>query len=349
MKQTSIKRRINHYTIVVAVVLVLSLAMILTELFSASVQRNFDRQLDIILFVLVGELAGQVANEQQLEPPGSLSEPRFELPLSGWYWTITKQSTGEIMLSSDSLVGGEITLDASSIETEADDNKVRAFGTGPDGKTLRILERRIKFNDNEIFNLRVTGNAQQVFDQVRTFRYETWTLLLIAAVLAGFFVFRTNALSLQPLEILRDRVRDVSEGRAQIIEGDYPLEVSALVDETNNLLNSNKETLERARTQVGNLAHALKTPLSVIVNEARDVEGESAELLQKQAKIMSDHIQLYLERARMAARHNVLGVTTKANPVLERLVGVMAKIHAYRGIDIELRAKKAHALSRRRA
>src|SRR5205823_11597098 len=88
-----------------------------------------------------------------------------------------------------------------------------------------------------------------------------------------------------------------------------------VADELNLLIHSNSEVVERARTQVGNLAHALKTPLSVLTNEAKLQPGPLAYKVTEQAQIMRDQVTLHLDRARRAARAKMLGAATEVEPV----------------------------------
>ncbi len=102
----------------------------------------------------------------------------------------------------------------------------------------------------------------------------------------------------------------------------------------NALLESNQEIIERARTQVGNLAHALKTPLSVITNEARAGSGPLADKVAEQAELMRTQVNHYLERARIAARSKVIGAVTEVEPVVASIVRAMERIHEDKGIDL---------------
>ena len=93
--------------------------------------------------------------------------------------------------------------------------------------------------------------------------------------------------------------------------------------------------MERARTQVGNLAHALKTPLSVMTNEARAIRDPGAQKLAEQAEIMRRQVNHYLDRARIAGQANVIGVVAEVDPTIGRLVRAMRRIHADRNLTID--------------
>ena len=119
----------------------------------------------------------------------------------------------------------------------------------------------------------------------------------------------------------------------------FPEEIAPLARETNALIEANKEIVERARTHVGNLAHALKTPLSVMVNEATARGNEPfAQKVLEQADIMRDQVARHLERARLAARLTVVGSVTEVVPVVTALARTMEKIHRDKGLAIEVHA-----------
>ncbi len=95
----------------------------------------------------------------------------------------------------------------------------------------------------------------------------------------------------------------------------------------NALIENNRRIVERSRTQVGNLAHSLKTPLSVLVNEARSMGGEHGRIVQEQSEAMQVQIQHYLQRARIAAQRDSVVFRTPVTPVLERMRRVTAKLN----------------------
>jgi signal transduction histidine kinase len=121
------------------------------------------------------------------------------------------------------------------------------------------------------------------------------------------------------------------------LEGEFPVEIAPLARETNALIEANREIVERARTHVGNLAHALKTPLSVIVNEAATRGSDSlAQKVLEQADIMRDQVARQLERARLAARSTRIGALVNVPPVVTALARSMEKLHREREIAIDV-------------
>jgi signal transduction histidine kinase len=143
---------------------------------------------------------------------------------------------------------------------------------------------------------------------------------------------------LAPLKRITTDLAAIRAGKAEQLAGQFPVEIAPLARETNALIEANKEIVERARTHVGNLAHALKTPLSVVVNEAT-ARGRDPFALKvvEQAEIMRDQIARHLERARLAARLTVVGSLTEVKPVVIALARTMEKIHRDKDIAIDVR------------
>jgi signal transduction histidine kinase len=142
---------------------------------------------------------------------------------------------------------------------------------------------------------------------------------------------------LRPLRRVREDLHKIREGEIQHLEGYYPSEIEPLVQDLNALIDSNREIIERARTHVGNLAHALKTPIAVLQNETRSDGGALAAKVGEQIAIMRDQVEHHLNRARMAAQTNVIGAVTPVAPVVDGLARVMRKVHQERAIQIETR------------
>ena len=202
-----------------------------------------------------------------------------------------------------------------------------------------MVERPVDLGADGKFLVMVAGDASEIFEETRAFDYYlggTFAALSIVLVLTTIFQVRFG---LAPLKRISDSIADIRSGRAERLEGEFPVEIAPSARETNALIDANREIVERSRTHVGNLAHAIKTPLLVIVNEASSRGGDpfAAKVLE-QTNVMRDQVAHHLERARIAARLTIIGTVTEVAPVIEALRRTMEKIHRDRGIMIDIEA-----------
>ncbi|MGO9357924.1 MAG: ATP-binding protein [Xanthobacteraceae bacterium] len=319
----------------VVVILVIT-GFALSSVYRQAVERSFDRRLNLYLRTLVAETTtpDESGGEHQFQ---SLGEPLFEIPLSGWYWQIDRlDSDKPDVRSSRSLWDKQLAkLDDSSGPLTAAGVRI-GYVAGPEEQRLRLIERQVDFGSDGKFLITVAGDATEISDETRTFDYYLGgTFLALTLVLVFTTIFQVR-FGLAPLKRISESLAAIRSGRAERLEGEFPVEIAPLARETNALIDANREIVERARTHVGNLAHAIKTPLSVIVNEA-NVHGADpfAAKVLEQADVMRDQVAHHLERARIAARVTVIGTVTDVTPVLEGLRRTMEKIHRDRGIAIE--------------
>ncbi|MCW2272452.1 sensor histidine kinase [Rhodoblastus acidophilus] len=321
------------WSAVIACVFVLTLAgLALTALYRQTAQVALDEQLNIYLSALVSDLVNPREDNNE---PGQLGAPQFELALSGWYWQITKVGTmpPEIR-TSRSLFASYLPRLPDSVEPDSAGRR-RGEIAGPENKPLRMLERQIDAGDQGRYVVQVAATTASVERQVSQFDWAlgvtffTLALLLVAAMAAQ------ARYGLRPLLALRSDVMAVRRGQADRITGEFPTEIAPLAAELNLLIATNREIVERARTQVGNLAHALKTPLSVIVNEAEAETNPLAEKVVEQAQVMRHQVAFYLDRARAAARAGAIGVATPVAPALAAMARAFAKIYARIDLSVD--------------
>src|SRR5579863_8520432 len=338
MRRSSLATRLFLSATAWVVVILLITGVILSSVYRDATERAFDRRLNLYLRTLVAEVATPD------EPPDhqfqSLGEPLFELPLSGWYWQITRTDTDKAETrASRSLWDKKLPkLDESVTDLTAAGVRL-GYVDGPEGQSLRMVERPVDLGDDGKFLVSVAGDATEIFDETRSFDYYlggTFAALSIVLLLTTIFQVRFG---LAPLKRISDAIADIRSGRAERLEGEFPVEIAPLARETNALIDANREIVERARTHVGNLAHAIKTPLSVIVNEAASHSSDlfAAKVLE-QADVMRDQVAHHLERARIAARLTIVGTITEVGPVVDALRRTMEKIHRNRGVAIEVSA-----------
>ncbi|MFN3658068.1 MAG: sensor histidine kinase [Pseudolabrys sp.] len=338
MRANSLALRLFLSATAWTVVILVVTGIVLSSLYRQAVERSFDRRLGVYLRTLVADVASP--EEAGGKFPQSLGEPLFELPLSGWYWQITRLDTSrnEVRSSRSLWDGGLPQLKDSGVRAGPDGSR-QGYVTGAEDQRLRLVERTIDLGDEGNYLVAVAGDAAEIAAETREFDQAlVITFSLLAAVLLLTTMFQVR-FGLAPLKRITDSLAAIRAGRAERLAGKFPEEIAPLARETNALIEANKEIVERARTHVGNLAHALKTPLSVVVNEAA-ARGDDplAAKVREQAEIMRDQIARQLERARLAAGLTVVGSLTDVAPVVDALARTMEKIHRDRRLAIEVRS-----------
>jgi signal transduction histidine kinase len=298
--------------------------------FSQAVERNFDARLETLLLTLIAATNsdGEV-NENEIEGDSGGS---FSRPLSGWYWQTRDASTGRAIDWSASLLFDLLPIP--DLPTEANPTRtltIQASG----GRQLRALEQLVTLGEGRTFALLVAGDTRLMAEDIQAFRNSVIWWLGGLAVLLAVGVALLVRWGLRPLRRVRQDLNNIREGKIAHLKGDYPSEIEPLVQDLNALIASNREIVERARTHVGNLAHALKTPLSVLQNETAEAGGPLGKRIAEQVRIMRDQVDHHLNRARMAAQANVIGAVTPVGPTLAGLARVMAKVHQDRHLNIQ--------------
>ena len=314
--------------------LILALAGLgLSALNARWTEANFDDQLGVYLKALVANVAipsDETKGDEAKSAPAAIA-PQFELAFSGWYWQITRVDANPPEIrASKSLFATQLPHLAAVGEDHG--AILSGYAIGPGGHELRMIERQIDAGDEGRFLVQVAANADVIQAQERSFQWAlAATFLTLALALIGSTALAVR-FGLRPLRVLQEGVASIRRGETERIVGEFPQDVAPLALELNQLLDANREIVERARTQVGNLAHALKTPLSVLLNEASAMSPGLPEKVREQTDIMRRQVTFYLDRARAAARARTFGVITEVKPVVEGLVRTFEALHAERGL-----------------
>ena len=333
--QPSLSGRLIILAALWSFLILLVAGLILYTLQRQVTERGFDERLGVYVKEIVADLAAPSDSDRQ--QIGDLGEPRFDLPMSGWYWQVTRtDSERPVIRASRSLVGGQLPK-LEDLGAEEVRGARKDYIIGPDDRRLRQFERRIDAGEDGRYIIAVSAPADEIADDIRDFRIAltiTFALLFLALVVSTLLQVR---LGLAPLARLRQSVGDVRTGASARIDGSYPPDLRPLAGELNQLIDSNREILDRARTHVGNLAHALKTPLSVIINEADSHPGPLASKVNEQAMMMRNQVSYYLDRARAAAVSGALGGDCEVGLPLEALIRTFEKIYRDKDVKTELR------------
>lgn len=337
MRPNSLAFRLFASAAVWTLIVVPVAAFLLLSLYRQAVERNFDARLNVYLTSLIASTTAEGASVPK--EPTSLGDPIFTIPFSGWYWQIKALGGADHpAFISDSLLDQQLTLPSQSGVPPDQSLTRRAYTPGPQGQRLRVVEREIRPSGSASapYSYAVAGDAAEIEQDLGEFRMMLVTALAVLGlglVLATLFQVRFG---LSPLRAIRHDLAAIRSGEAERLDGALPDEIRPLQQELNALIQSNKEIVDRARTHVGNLAHALKTPLSVITNEAREKKGALADKVVEQAEIMRTQITHHLDRARVAARSGAIGDTTDVEGVLEGLKRALDRIYEGRGLELRV-------------
>lgn len=340
---SSLRLRLLAGTLVWIAVSIILAGWGLGDLFRSHVQAQFQAELTTHLDQLTAQLTLADDGRAQLSQP--LSDPRLGRPYSGLYWQVDALDAADPrpgVLRSRSLWDHVLAAPAAAPV----DGDVRSYRIpGPGGQGLGVIERSLRMDDPgggpaRRLRLMVAADESLMEAPVARFRGVLWLALgglgagLVVAALVQVFV------GLAPLRSLRAALGKVRSGDTQRLEGAFPAEITPLIDEFNSVLAHKAEVVERARTQAGNLAHALKTPLSVLANAARAAAPDDplAPLVIDQVAVARRQVDYHLRRARAAATARMPGARCALAPVVDGLVRTMQRIHAERQLALVVAA-----------
>ena len=334
MRERSLALRLTLTSALMAALILAAAGFLLARLFNQALERNFDARLVAVMDGLIANV--EVSADGAPVMNTALADTRFSLPLSGWYWEVTPPAgKGVAEAVSASLLETRLQPDAAQLSIRDGDGVARFYMADSEGKALRVIERRFKlFGGADDYSFLVAGNFDELKAERRAFHRALSLVLSLLGLGLLLGVFLQVRFGLRPLQRMEGDLAAIRSGEAEALQGHYPSEIQPVADELNLLIKSNAEIVDRARTQVGNLAHALKTPLSVLANEARDKNLPLARKVMEQTRLMSDQVALYLDRARRAARAQTIGAATPVDDVLAGLARTLMRINRDQNISV---------------
>jgi len=326
-------------------------ALIVASLFlTQAFQESALRRLGNVLDETIDEIVVAASRTEPGDTVPQIQDARTLRLLSGKYWQILEAGPDGRLHSiarSTSLWTYDLRLPADlPSRLDAGFGDVISFNTvGPKDdpdtpEPLRVAAsmKSIPGYDNPVIFLAALDRSNIDAD-TRQFARVTWAALLLMGLGLVAAVFIQVQVGLRPLYDLRDEIAAVRKGKASRVEKSYPVEIQPLAQQVNRLLAHNQEVVERQRTHVGNLAHALKTPISVMLAEAGTKDGALPEMVRRQTKVMQGQVDHHLRRARAAARAaHGLGETTPVSEVLDELAVMIEQVFRDKDVEIDWRA-----------
>jgi len=331
-RSRSLFRRLVLTATVWTLVALIAVALALTTLFRNSVLRTLDDRLEAVALTVIATAerspSGRVVPAQ---PP---LDSRYNRAFQGLYWQINGidgNSAGEVLGESQSLLDEVVYISPNAFA-----DALVSFGQpvsynakGPDDQMLRVVIQAVELPGDAGRILAIAAEDRRPADaEVRRFAFVSIGVFLIFGVVLAAGVIVQVRIGLAPVFKMRDAVAEVREGRSERVEGDFPIELQPLGVELNSLLDHSREVVERARTHVGNLAHALKTPIAVLLNETSTEDSELSSLVRRQTETMSRQVDHHLRRARAAAHAKAIGARCDVTSVVEDLTRTLNKIYA---------------------
>jgi signal transduction histidine kinase len=274
----------------------------LVLLFERHVERRIDAELQSFLSQLAAGIdhdgTGEISVVRQ---PG---EPRFERPFSGLYWQVTVFPSNNV-LRSRSLWDFELDLPA----VLAGDSSVHRHRLpGPGGREVYVVYRRLELPPRLAgATVRAAAGVEtrEIRRAVRAFLSDLVPYLLVIGTLLVAAAWLQVTVGMRPLATVQHRLAAIRSGEAERIGSAFPEEVRPLALEIDALLDARDRQIAKARTRVGDLAHALKTPLQVLAGEAQRLEQrreqELAAVITSLVASMRRLVDRELTRTRLAA------------------------------------------------
>lgn len=299
----------------------------LSFVFRSYVLDDVDKRLSMLVDSMVG--VSEISPEGIIRFSRPLSDQRFMTPESGQYWQISE--VGQDPFRSRSLWDFELEPDLNHRSFSLQFSEVE----GPGGQTLRVAERDIILPDSDrIFHYQVATDMGEIQAAIANFNWMLISALGLIMLTVTLALVIQVSYGLRPLRRLGRSLSSIRAGHETRIEGEWPQDLQPLAQEINALIEQNEQLVDRARTHVGNLAHALKTPLSVIQNDVDGASDEHGQRIAVQARLIREHIDHHLKRARIAGGGSGAGLPIQER--LEKIIRAVAVSTAEKGIKYRL-------------
>ena len=301
----------------------------LDDVLASAIRRNFDDQLNYAATALIA--TAEIGPNGEARSSRPLSDQRFLEPYSGLYWQVSV--AGAEPFRSRSLWDRALPWKAEQNCSAGCFYDTMTFHDEP----LRVVERdAVLPGAKTLFHFQVAQVSRDLDRQVAVLRATLWWSLGLLGLGLLVLAALQSTYGLWPLRRVSRAIATIRSGAATRVTGAFPPEIGPMVVELNELLDDNAAQAEAARLHAGNLAHALKTPMSVLVGAAHAGAADLAALVVSQTAIMQRHVDHQLARARAAGRRTASTARAELWPALEGLARTLTRLHAARDVVIDI-------------
>ncbi len=293
----------------------------------SAVTRNFDDQLEYVMTALI--VSSEIGPDGEVMFTREAADQRFLEPGSGLYWQVA--AAGREPFPSRSLWDRQLAYGAPHADRAVHSYDSNQFGP----EKLRIVERDVKLPGSPVsWRFQVAQSRDGLDSQIAVLR----RTLVRSFALLGLGLIALAALQtfygLWPLRKVRAEIARMRAGQSTRVSDAMPDEVSPMVEELNALVEHNERQAEEARRHAGNLAHALKTPLTVIMNAATAEADDLADTVIREARTMRRQVDHHLARARAVGRRGSAHSRAEVWPSLESVERAVARLYRHVRIDV---------------
>jgi len=321
----STRRSLQRRMVLIAAVWITMLlgvgGLALVQVLDDTLTASFDEQLANNLNAMINAAELDEVGDVRLLRP--LGDQRFAEPYSGLYWQVS--GGGHAPFPSRSLWDRQLALPPGNQDCRT---PCKFESTQFPSETLRVIARSVRLpGAAQPFLFQVAQSSRDLDRQkARTRTVVGWSLGVLGIGLI-VMVGIQSIYGLAPLRRVSKAIAAIRSGEARRVEAQFPVEVEPLVAEINELLAHGEAQSEAARRHAGNLAHALKTPMSVLIGEARGRDDPLARTIEAQVQVMRRHVDHQLARARAAGRRAASTARTPVWPSLEAIARTVGRIH----------------------
>jgi signal transduction histidine kinase len=297
--------------------------IVIAIMFASNVEQTLRTELAASLTRVVALI------DRDAEPPRlseQLTDPRYDTPQSGAYWQVIDIDTGQ-MARSRSLWDHVLTVPQNEGAEE-----VYHIAEGPSGQRLSVLTRQVRFQSDDgmrTYRVFIAENRRVLDESIQRFGWDLVVALAVLGVALSGAAWLQVHLGLQPLRVLRNGIEAIRHGKTQRLPSDYPSEVSPLVTEVNELLDTQERAIEHARSRASDLAHGLKAPLSALHGVAAELRASDREAqalaIEELSSEMSERIDYQLRLAGLRLRSRAHQLSANIRDVALRNIAVLRR------------------------
>ncbi|RZM31493.1 MAG: HAMP domain-containing histidine kinase, partial [Sphingomonas sp.] len=323
----SLSRRMILIAAVWIIVLLSGGGFALDRVLSSAVTRNFDDQLEYVLRSLLN--SSEIGPEGEVIFTREAADQRFVEPGSGLYWQVS--GNGREDFPSRSLWDRRLAHGGTH-----DDRNVHVYdSTQFADEKLRVVERDVMLPGSKVhWRFQVAQSRDGLDAQITVLRrtlVRSFALLAVGLILLAAL---QTFYGLWPLRRVREEIARMRAGQSTRVSSAMPVEVAPMVEELNALIEHNERQAEEARRHAGNLAHALKTPLTVIMNAATAQADDLADTVIREARTMRRQVDHHLARARAVGRRGSAHSRADVWPSLESVERAVGRLYRHIRIDV---------------